>query len=368
MRLHVLGLPFSETTRDWSHCAFTDRTRVFCDMMMSIGAEVFLYAGANNEAAVTEHIALTDPDEQRSWWPDYSPKRDVFNDFNVRSRGWSSWNIRAAHAIMERSSPGDILCITMGLAQRPVAEMLPELFHVESGVGYPGVFAPYRIYESYAWMHHIAGRLGYDDVRFFDTVLPRAYPITDFPSGHGDGDYYLFLGRLTERKGIRIAAETCQRIGATLVVAGQGDLDSLNLPGDVGYVGTVNAAERANLLAGAIATFTPSIYLEPFCGVSVESQLCGTPVISTDWGAFVENVRNGQSGFRCNTLAEFIAAAELAPTLDRPSIREYAVNTWSCDFLSYDYARYFDRIGTLRGDGWYETRDLDVSVLKHLAS
>jgi glycosyltransferase involved in cell wall biosynthesis len=348
--LHVLGMAFSELTRDWSQCAFTQRTFDFCNMMQEQGFDVFAYGGEQHELDVTEHVTCLTREDQHGFWPDYEPKRDVFNSFDPSDIGWKAWNARAAFEIEKRQQPGDILCITMGTAHRPVAELLPGLFHVETGIGYSGVWAPYRIYESWAWRNYITGKYGpTDDVRFYDTVLPRAYPAEDFPEGTGDGGYFLYLGRVTPRKGVGIAAEACQRIGARLVVAGQGEMD---LPGDVEFLGTVDAEKRAELLGGAIATFCPSIYLEPFCGVSVESQLCGTPVIAANWGGLVENVGEG-SGLLCDTLAEFCTAAETAPALDRSAIRKKAHERWTTEALGPKYLAYFERLLTLQGEGWY---------------
>lgn len=349
VKLHVLGFPFSDTTSEWNHCAFSARTTTFATMM-SEHFDTYLYGGPNNEADVAEHVPLYTEAERRDWWPDYDAKRDVFNHFEASLPGWRTFNERAVKQIREHSGPGDVLCLTMGLSHKPVADALPDLFHVESGIGYSGVFAPFRIYESWAWRNYITGKYEPSDtVRFYDTVLPRAYEIDAFPEGDGSGGYYLFLGRLTERKGPHVAAMACERIGAKLVVAGQGDYP---LPDHVTHMGTVGVEQRAELIGNAIAVFTPSLYLEPLCGVSIEAQLCGTPLIASNWGAMVENVQEG-SGFLCDTLAEFTAAAELALTLDRSHIRKLAIDRWSTHVLGDRYAGYFRRLQTLQGDGWY---------------
>lgn len=364
MTIHLLGLPHTETTKDISWCAYTQKVRKLATMLTEVGYETILYSGERNTAVCSEHVPLMTREEQRSWWPDYVPERDVFNSFDPSEHGWVTFNERARAAIRKRCQPGDILAITMGTSQKPIAESFPEMFHVEVGIGYSGVWAPYRIFESWAWRNYLTGKYGpTDDVRFYDEVIPNFFEVEDFPLGRGAGDYFLFIGRLTARKGPHVAAEICKKLGARLLVAGQGVAsaesgriaceDGTTLEGDVTYVGVVDAPERAKLMGGAIAVLTPTIYLEPFGGVSVESQLCGTPSIVTPSGGLPENIRQGETGFVCSTLAQFVQAARDAPTLDRNRIRGLAQLTWGTDVIGQRFDDYFQRLGTLLHEGWY---------------
>jgi glycosyltransferase involved in cell wall biosynthesis len=169
-----------------------------------------------------------------------------------------------------------------------------------------------------------------------------------FPLGKGDGDYYLYIGRLIERKGYRIAQEVCERLDKRLILAGPGPQDGYGE-----FVGSVGPEERAELMGGAIATFAPTLYVEPFGNVVIEAQACGTPTITTDWGAFTENNIDGVTGFRCRTLDEFIKAAEKVKTLDRAAIRNHSVSTYSLDVIAKKYEQYFQRLLTLWDKGWY---------------
>jgi glycosyltransferase involved in cell wall biosynthesis len=120
------------------------------------------------------------------------------------------------------------------------------------------------------------------------------------------------------------------------------------------YIGEVGAADRAKLLGGAIAAFSPTLYHEPFCNSHIQAMAVGTPVITTDLGIFTETVQNGFNGFRCNTLAEFVKATEDVKNLNH---REIATNTYmhySTDVIRYKYDRYFNRLLTLWDKGWYQ--------------
>ena len=59
--------------------------------------------------------------------------------------------------------------------------------------------------------------------QWFDTVIPGYLERELFPFSQTKSDYYLFMGRLIERKGAHVAAEVCKAAGKRLLIAGQGD-------------------------------------------------------------------------------------------------------------------------------------------------
>jgi glycosyltransferase involved in cell wall biosynthesis len=308
-------------------------------MMQPLGHEVIVYGDARHDHE-GEHVTCypkCDP-------PEFTPE------------AWEPFNVAAAKAIRHRMEPGDVLGLMGGLAQAELAAMLPELWPVEYGIGYGGSFAPYRIFESYAWMHTTYGEqrgTNTADGSFYDAVINAYFEPELFPEASDPGEYLLYVGRLTERKGVEIVCETARRLDMPLLIAGEGDVT----PSYGECLGVVGPDERGELTAGARALMCPTIYVEPFGCIAVEAQLCGTPVISTDWGAFTETVRPGESGFRCRTLGEFMWAAENAHKLNRKDIREYAQATWSLEAIGPQYDLYFQRLMTLNGEGWYdETR------------
>jgi glycosyltransferase involved in cell wall biosynthesis len=354
MRFHVVGLPHTSVTEAFTACAFTERVRKFCGMMTGLGHEVFLYAGPESEAKVAEHIPCISEADRRAVVGD---RHFIHASFDWRLPHWCAFNARAIEAIKQRAQPRDFICVIGGRAHQPIADAFPGMMTVEFSIGYGGNFAEYRVWESYAWMHTCYGAQRGDrnpngiDGRWFDAVIPGSFDPADFPVSTGARDYHLFIGRLTERKGFSIAVEACKRLGKRLIIAGQGD------PPEYGeYVGVVGPEERGRLMSGAAAVWVPTIYIEPFGNVAVEAQLCGTPVISTDWGAMTETVIEGMTGYRCRTLAEFIDAAR---TLDQLApadvIRKYAVGRYSTAVVARQYDRHFRRLSTLWDDGWYAT-------------
>jgi glycosyltransferase involved in cell wall biosynthesis len=343
VRFHVPALPGRPTARENSTCAYSGYIRKLCRMMHERGHHVILYANGPVGVEVSEFVACY-------------PILDEPLPFNEPER-WADCNDRAADAINARAEPGDFLCLTAG-EQRAIAEAVP-LMAVEQRVGYAGTFTEHRVFETYAWMHAVYGQqqgaMSANGL-CYDAVIYPPFEVEDFPEGgggvlgRGEGDYLLYLGRMVERKGCRVAAQIAEALDARLILAGEGP----DVPDYGEHIGNVGPDQRAALLGGARALLAPTTYLEPGGGAAIEAQLCGTPVLSTDWGCYTETVEQGVTGCRCRTLGEFLWAAGAVGELDRAAIRERAIARHSLEAIGPQYERYFERLGTLYGKGWYE--------------
>ena len=354
MRFHVVGLPHTQTTWEYQACAFTAKVINFCKMMTGLGHEVMLYSGNRNEAPCAEHVKCFSEAERKDacGGGHFSQAK-----FNGKDKHWQVFNFRVAAEIMARWQERDIICIIGGNAQTDLRAYVDKRLFVEFGIGYAGSFAEFRVFESYAWMHTTYGAMGGSNPgaargdRWFDAVVPGYFEIEKFPMGPPMAerdDYFFFIGRLGVGKGEHEAAQACRHIGARLVVAGHG-----TPPPGTEHVGVIGAKRRGELMANAQAVFVPTIYIEPFGNVAVEAQACGTPVITTDWGAMTETVEEGVSGFHCRSLAEFVAATEAVKSLDPVAIRARAHRLYSLETIALKYERYFQRLMLLWDDrGW----------------
>ena len=61
--------------------------------------------------------------------------------------------------------------------------------------------------------------------RWYDRVIPNYFDEKDFTPSSIKDDYFLFLGRICEDKGLHIAIQACRHLNKRLVVAGQGSID-----------------------------------------------------------------------------------------------------------------------------------------------
>lgn len=343
---HVVGLPHTQMNGQYNCCAYTGKVMRFCKMMMDQGNIVHLYGAGENTAPCTSYT--------QCYPPRWHPRNYLDVEFDPAAEHWQTMNRNTIEAIRINRSPKDFLCLIAGRCQKEIADAFPDMLAVEFGVGYGGIFAPFRVFESVAWQHMVYGAMsradpGNVDGNFFDAVIPNYYDIAAFPYRKVKKSYYMYMGRLTDRKGWRIAQEVCQKINADLIVAGPGEFSGYGE-----YVGVLSDKDKARYLGQARAVFCPSLYIEPFCGVMAEAMLCGTPVISTPWGTFSENIDQGVNGYRCHSMRDFLSAAKSVRWLDPMKIRREAVRKWGMPKVAIQYQRYFDHLYTLWGDGWYQ--------------
>lgn len=365
--LHVLGLSHTQTTAEYQVCAFTQKTIKFCKMMRAQGYKVILYSGEDNEADVDEHVVVVTKAQQQQWYGKVDPNNSPnVGSFDANAQPWIHMNSSIIVEIGKRIQEGDIICLTQGLTHKPVADAFPSNLAVESGVGYAGVFSNFCCFESYAWMHFLyADQLHINEGRMYDAVIPNFFEKEQFPFQAEPEDYLLFVGRLIKNKGLEIAVEIAKRAGKQLYIAGPGaqewDAKRHTLKGiNVGvkgkhiqYVGVLNAEQRGEAMSKALAVIAPTIYIEPFGGVAVEAMMCGTPAITTDFGAYPETVIDGTTGFRIRTIAEGVQAVENLDSLVRKTIRSKTQNRYSLEAVGPQYDRWFENLDTLSEDGFY---------------
>ncbi len=361
IRFHLLGLAHLATHRQNSACAYTQKIVKLAKMIKSYQHTLYFYGVEGSEVACDEFIPVSTQAILEETYGKYDQSKEFFKH-DPQDLAHRTFNQNASAAINERKQEHDILLCPMGNYHKPVADAVG-LLTVESGIGYTGVFAAHRVFESYAWMHYIYGLLNLSDGVWYDAVIPNYFDPADFPYQAKKQDYLLYFGRIIARKGVQVASDIAKATGNELYVVGQGSLDNpaegLKLGDEqhIRYFPAVGPEERAELLGNAKAVLMPTYYLEPFGGVNVEAQLCGTPVITTDWGVFPETVLHGVTGYRCRVFEEFCWAVKNIHRIKPLSCREWAEKNYSMERVGRMYEEYFQRIHRLFGKGWYEPNE-----------
>lgn len=361
MRIFVLGLPHTITSPRFSSCAYTMKAWNLCRMMKDRGHEVVHLGNETSHPVADENVAVASYEE---WSRVYEHPGTGFFDISVETPERLAFhrlfadNMRRALEERVGNQHDAIICVTWGGPQHEATHSVKRsAFVVESGIGYIYPSVDYRVFESYAWMHTLLGREGLlQGGAWYWCVIPNAFDPEMFEYRASPDGYFLYLGRLTDDKGVALAVDVARRAGRKLKIAGQGNPDRfVENASHAEYLGPVGVEDRKELLAGAAALLCPTFYVEPFGGVAVEAQLSGTPVITTDWGAFTETVVPNVTGFRCRTMDHFEYAAKHIEEIEPAACRKWAMN-YSLPSVARMYEEYFQMLLNLRGDGFYASR------------
>lgn len=349
MRFHLLGLVHLPVSDKYNSCAFTNKIVKLSKMLLDLGHEVYLYGADGSDTPCSEFIKTHSLSDIRQEWGDgdnrfdigYDWKNEGFrHDFNKeRAEVTKKYYQVCIKEINKRKRPDDFLLLTQGYYQKPIADKVNLFLTVEPGIGYRGSFAKFRAFESSYLQNFTYGSEHPRECingNYYDRVIPNYFDDNNFEFHLKKDDYFLYIGRMIKRKGVMTAVKTCKHLNAPLKLAGSGPLKP-----DYGeLLGHVSFEQRKPLLAKAKAVFTPTEYLEAFAGTHIEAMLSGTPVITTDFGVFPGTVEQGVTGFRCNTLQDFVDAAGKVDKLDPKLIRKKA-EKYLMDNVKLEFDKWF---------------------------
>ena len=363
MRYHILGLPHTVTSKEYNACAYTQKVYKFGKMMTARGHEVIHYGHEESDLPCTEHVTVITNDDLKIAYGNYDWRKNFFK-FDTNDHAYKTFYANAIREVGKRKRKNDFILPFWGAGTRPVCDAHPDMITVEPGIGYAGGhWARFKIFESYAIYHAYYGleSVGTCKQDWYDTVIPNYFDPEDFTYNDKKDDYFLFLGRVYEGKGVNIAVQATEAIGAKLIIAGQNSLKQMGYtetPSHVTELGYADVETRRKLMANAKGAFVASLYTEPFGGVQVECLFSGTPTITTNWGSFTENNIHGVTGYRCTTFEQFTWAAKNIGNIKPEACRDFALNNFSLDVVAQKYEEYFQSVlNVYNGNGWYEKND-----------
>lgn len=166
-------------------------------------------------------------------------------------------------------------------------------------------------------------------------------------------DYFLYLGRITEEKGIHYAIEAAKKAGVNLIIAGRSyategywhkhlepHIDGVKIR----YVGEANQERKIELFRNAKGLLFPTQYDEVFGLVMIEAMSCGTPVIGWDKGSVPEVIQHGETGFVVNSVDEMVEAIQKIETIDRAACRKRVETFFSIEKMVQGYLNVYAKI------------------------
>ncbi len=209
---------------------------------------------------------------------------------------------------------------------------------------------PYVVTISKKQAEHAGSQINHTKTIYHGMKMDH-YPFNNKPE-----DYLLFVGRITEEKGVHHAIEVAKRVGKKLIIAAK--LENTYKP-DVEYyekyikpelneqiqwIGPVGEDERNELMKNSLCFLHPVTWPEPFGLTLIESMACGTPVIAFGLGSIPEVIADGKTGFVVETVDQMAAAVAKVHTLSREECRKFSLEKYSAKRMALEYLAVYEQI------------------------
>ncbi len=191
------------------------------------------------------------------------------------------------------------------------------------------------------------------DVPYLATVY-NGIDLAAYPYRADKEDVLVYIGRSNPDKGPKEAINIARRAGLPLrMILKRGEppereyfeheIEPL-LASDIELYENVSHEDKVDMLGKACAMIFPIRWPEPFGLVMVEAMACGTPVVTTNWGAAPEVVDDGVTGFRRDGDDDLVEAIGAARKLSPAACRARVEERFSAEAMVRGYERAFEQV------------------------
>jgi glycosyltransferase involved in cell wall biosynthesis len=309
---------------------------LLADGLVNAGHDVTLFAAAGSRTKAHLVATLAEPPDRRLLGNSWYDARNALAAY----RQVDDYDVVADHA----GVMGPV-CGAMLRGRPPVVHTLHGPWTNEAR-------------ELYALVHHDVHLVAISEAQAaenpavrYAAIVHNGIDLDSYPYRAVKDDFLLYIGRATPDKGPAEAIRIARQVGRPLkMILKRNEPHELAyfeheirpvLGHDLELFADVPHELKVDLLGRARALLFPIRWPEPFGLVMVEAMACGTPVVTTNWGAAPELVTDGVTGFRRDTSDDIAQSFSYLDELDPAACRTRVEERFSARAMVRGYEDVF---------------------------
>jgi glycosyltransferase involved in cell wall biosynthesis len=213
-----------------------------------------------------------------------------------------------------------------------------------------------EIYKKYSNTYFVsisdADRRHAPDLNYIDTIY-HGINLEDFKFNDKPDDYFIYVGRISNDKGVHLSIDLARKLGIKLKIAGIVDVADRDyfdntikpqLGTGIEYLGVIEEDDKKDLMSRARGFLHMNTYPEGFGLTLIESMALGTPVIGVNKGSVPEVIEDGKTGFVIDTIGQAEDAVKKIDVIDRKVCRKRVEKYFSLERMLDDYEEVYNII------------------------